>query len=50
MRLLRFGGPGAEKLGVQDTEGRIRNLPEIIPDVAGSSLLPASLHMLRGLG
>src|ERR1017187_983603 len=49
MKLLRFGSPGAEKPGALDSEGRIRDLSGVIPDVAGSSLLPASLHMLCGL-
>lgn len=49
MKLLRFGNPGAERPGVLDTEGRIRDLSGVIPDVAGSSLLPASLKRLQGL-
>lgn len=47
MKLLRFGSPGAEKPGVLDSEGRIRDLSGIIPDIAGSSLAPESLERLR---
>ena len=46
MKLLRFGDPGCEKPGVLDLEGRIRDLSSVVPDIAGSSLLPESLEKL----
>ncbi|MEE9428260.1 MAG: fumarylacetoacetate hydrolase family protein [Paracoccaceae bacterium] len=38
MKLLRFGPRGSEKPGFLDTEGNIRDLSGIIPDIAGSIL------------
>jgi len=47
MKLLRYGNPGAEKPGLLDPEGRIRDLSGVVADIAGSSLLPESLAKLR---
>jgi 2-keto-4-pentenoate hydratase/2-oxohepta-3-ene-1,7-dioic acid hydratase in catechol pathway len=47
MKLLRYGAPGREKPGLLDSDGKIRDLSEIIPDVAGEALSPAALHQLR---
>lgn len=49
MKLLRYGNPGAEKPGLLDPEGRIRDLSGVVADIAGSSLLPESLAKLRQL-
>ena len=49
MKLLRYGLPGQEKPGVLDDEGRVRDLSDVIADVAGAALLPESLARLRGL-
>jgi 2,4-diketo-3-deoxy-L-fuconate hydrolase len=49
MKLLRFGPPGQEKPGVLDAQGRVRDLSAHVPDIAGSTLLPASLDRLRKL-
>ncbi len=38
MKLLRFGPQGAERPGILDREGRIRDLSGVIPDVAGEVL------------
>ena len=38
MKLLRYGPRGSEKPGILDTEGNIRDLSGIIPDIAGSIL------------
>jgi 2-keto-4-pentenoate hydratase/2-oxohepta-3-ene-1,7-dioic acid hydratase in catechol pathway len=38
MKLLRYGPAGAEKPGILDAAGRIRDLSGIIPDVAGEVL------------
>jgi 2-keto-4-pentenoate hydratase/2-oxohepta-3-ene-1,7-dioic acid hydratase in catechol pathway len=49
MKLLRYGSAGAEKPGVLDSEGRIRDLSGVIPDIVGEALLPESLDVLRRL-
>src|ERR1700690_850161 len=49
MKLLRFGNPGAEKPGVLDSDGSLRDLSGVVTDIAGSSLLPESLAKLRQL-
>ena len=38
MKLLRYGPQGAERPGILDHEGRIRDLSGIVPDVAGEVL------------
>jgi len=47
MKLLRYGPPGAEKPGLLDASGVIRDLSGVIPDLAGDALLPASIDGLR---
>ena len=47
MKLLRFGLPGHEKPGVLDTDGRVRDLSEVVDDIGGSVLLPAQLKRLK---
>lgn len=49
MKLVRFGAPGAEKPGILDNEGSVRDLSGIIPDFSGEHLAPAALARLRGL-
>jgi 2,4-diketo-3-deoxy-L-fuconate hydrolase len=49
VKLLRYGNPGQEKPGVLDSQGRVRDLSDLIPDVAGAVLLPHSLERLRGV-
>ena len=46
MRLLRYGPRGAEKPGVLDSEGRIRDLSREIPDINAAALAPESLARL----
>ena len=46
MKLVRYGRPGAEKPGVIDDAGRIRDLSDHIDDVAGEVLLPERLGRL----
>jgi 2,4-didehydro-3-deoxy-L-rhamnonate hydrolase len=59
MKLVRYGLPGKEKPGLIDTEGKIRDLSKIVPDLAGeyltakflgkiARLKPASLPLVRG--
>ena len=47
MKLVRFGAPGAEKPGIVDAKGTIRDLSAHVADIAGETLAPASLDKLR---
>jgi 2-keto-4-pentenoate hydratase/2-oxohepta-3-ene-1,7-dioic acid hydratase in catechol pathway len=49
MKLLRYGSPGQEKPGLLDSAGAIRDLSGVVADIAGETLLPASVARLRGL-
>jgi 2,4-diketo-3-deoxy-L-fuconate hydrolase len=49
VKLLRYGLPGQEKPGVLDSQGRVRDLSDLIPDLAGAVLLPHSLERLRAI-
>lgn len=54
MRFVRYGEMGAEKPGVLDAQGRIRDLSGVIPDLAGAVLAdlprndPESLPLVPG--
>ncbi len=57
MKLVRFGARGAEKPGMIDTNGALRDLSAHVPDIAGSGLAdlpalatldPASLPLVPG--
>lgn len=49
MKLLRFGPEGIEKPGMLDKNGQIRDLSEVIDDVAGSVLDPEFLEKLSAI-
>ncbi len=49
MKLVRFGAPGAERPGILDSDGDIRNLSEVIPDFAGEYLSPIAVAQLRDI-
>jgi 2-keto-4-pentenoate hydratase/2-oxohepta-3-ene-1,7-dioic acid hydratase in catechol pathway len=49
MKLLRYGPPGAEKPGILDAEGRIRDLSGVIDDIGPATVSDASLDRLRAL-
>jgi 2,4-diketo-3-deoxy-L-fuconate hydrolase len=49
MKLVRFGPAGQEKPGLIDAGGQIRDLSEVIEDVAGPVLSAPSLEKLRDL-
>ena len=49
MKLLRYGNPGQEKPGMLDQNGTIRDLSNIVEDIAGDVLLPESLEKLKNL-
>ncbi|WP_425081984.1 fumarylacetoacetate hydrolase family protein [Ruegeria arenilitoris] len=49
MKLLRHGPVGAEKPGILDEAGKIRDLSGIVDDVTGAMLGDESMARLRGL-
>lgn len=49
MKLLRYGDPGAERPGLLDSAGQVRDLSTIVSDIWGGSLSPQRLEMLRQL-
>ena len=49
MKLLRWGEAGAERPGMLDGAGVLRDLTGLVPDIAGAVLSDAGLGMLRGL-
>ncbi len=49
MKLLRYGEIGREKPGILDKDGRIRDLSQIVPDLAGDALGRESLNRIRAL-
>jgi 2-keto-4-pentenoate hydratase/2-oxohepta-3-ene-1,7-dioic acid hydratase in catechol pathway len=46
MKLLRYGARGAEKPGLLDKDGKIRDLSQHVPDIAGAVLTPEGLARL----
>jgi 2-keto-4-pentenoate hydratase/2-oxohepta-3-ene-1,7-dioic acid hydratase in catechol pathway len=49
MKLLRYGPAGAEKPGILDAKGALRDLSGVVRDIDGFALSDASLRMLAGL-
>ena len=49
MKLLRYGEPGAEKPGVVDGDGRVRDLSGTVDDIDGRFLAGDGLGRLAGL-
>lgn len=49
MKLLRYGNKGAEKPGLIDTDGRLRDLSSHVDDISGVILSDANLDRLRAL-
>jgi 2,4-diketo-3-deoxy-L-fuconate hydrolase len=49
MRLVRYGAVGAERPGVLDQQGRIRDLGDRVPDIDAAALSPPGLARLRAL-
>jgi 2,4-diketo-3-deoxy-L-fuconate hydrolase len=49
MKLLRYGPKGQEKPGCLDKEGRVRDLSDHVPDIAGAALLPDVIERLKSL-
>ncbi len=46
MKLPRYGAIGSERSGILDYDGQIRDLSAPVPDVGGSTLLPAEMARL----
>lgn len=49
MKLLRYGPRGAERPGLLDTAGRVRDLSAHVWDIGGNTLTPDGLDRLRAL-
>ncbi len=49
MKLCRYGRPNAEKPGVVDAEGRIRDLSSVVGDLSGDALSPVSLARIAAI-
>lgn len=49
MKLVRFGNPGAEKPGILDSSGSVRDLSGHITDLTGDTVSPAGLEKLRAI-
>ena len=47
MKLLRFGLNGAEKPGIVDADGRVRDLSGIVPDISGAVLSDEGMQAIR---
>ena len=47
MKLVRFGAAGAEKPGMVDASGTIRDLSGHVADITGATLAPASIEKLK---
>jgi ureidoglycolate lyase len=49
MKLLRYGPAGAEKPGLLDAGGALRDLSGVVADIAGEALSPAGLARLASI-
>ena len=49
MKLVRFGAAGAEKPGLIDADGKVRDLSGVVPDIAGDVLGRESLARLGAI-
>jgi ureidoglycolate lyase len=49
VKLIRHGSPGAERPGLIDADGHVRDLSKHIADVSGAVLEPSALRRLGGL-
>ncbi|MEZ5843006.1 MAG: fumarylacetoacetate hydrolase family protein [Hyphomicrobiaceae bacterium] len=49
MKLVRFGAPGAEKPGLVDGQGKIRDLSQHIKDIDATALSPSGLSRIKSL-
>ncbi|HMH66634.1 MAG TPA: fumarylacetoacetate hydrolase family protein [Pinirhizobacter sp.] len=49
MKLFRHGNPGAERPGLVDADGVLRDLHGKVDDITGATLSPASLNLLASI-
>lgn len=49
MRLLRHGPAGAERPGLLRSNGTLRDLTALVPDIGGAGRSDAGITMLRGI-
>jgi 2,4-diketo-3-deoxy-L-fuconate hydrolase len=49
MKLVRFGPAGQEKPGLVDSDGLVRDVSSIVPDIAGDALSASALARLKAL-
>lgn len=49
MKLVRYGRAGAEKPGLIDVEGKLRDLSRVVKDITPDTLQPGALRKLRAL-
>jgi 2,4-diketo-3-deoxy-L-fuconate hydrolase len=49
MKLVRYGRPGAERPGLVDADGTLRDLSRVARDITAALLTPAGLARLRGV-
>ncbi|TCT12492.1 2-keto-4-pentenoate hydratase/2-oxohepta-3-ene-1,7-dioic acid hydratase in catechol pathway [Tepidamorphus gemmatus] len=50
MKLVRYGQPGAERPGIIDTDGTLRDLSGHVADITGAAFEAGLLDTLRGIG
>jgi len=49
MKLVRYGDAGSERPAMLDSQGSLRDLSGVVPDITGATLTPAALERLRSL-
>ena len=49
MKLVRYGKPGAEKPGLIDAQGRLRDLSDVVADIDETTLLSEELRRLAAI-
>ncbi|MBA2672725.1 fumarylacetoacetate hydrolase family protein [Ramlibacter sp.] len=47
MKLVRYGNPGKEKPGLIDSDGKLRDLSSVVPDIGAQQLGAAGLARIR---
>ena len=47
MKLVRYGAPGREKPGIIDSDGKIRDLSRVVPDIDGAMLAAGGLAKIK---
>jgi 2,4-didehydro-3-deoxy-L-rhamnonate hydrolase len=49
MKLVRFGNPGAEKRGLIDDQGRLRDLSDVVADITPANLSRSTLQKIAAV-